>query len=83
MAEIRISPEAEAEIDDIWLYLARESGSIDLANRIVDRIAQRFQLLTQYTHTSGARETKTCTRACEALQRTDTLSFTKSKTIRC
>ena len=42
MAAFRISPEAEAELDDIWLYLARESGSIDIANRMVDTLTDRF-----------------------------------------
>jgi hypothetical protein len=26
--------EAEADLDTIWLYIARESGSIDVANRV-------------------------------------------------
>jgi plasmid stabilization system protein ParE len=32
MAEFRLSPEAEAELDGIWLYLARASGSVEIAN---------------------------------------------------
>ena len=38
--EILVSP--EAEIDDIWFYVARESRSIGIASRIVDGIAARF-----------------------------------------
>jgi plasmid stabilization system protein ParE len=38
MNEFRLSPEAEAQLDGIWLYIARESGSMDAANRIVDGI---------------------------------------------
>lgn len=30
----RLSPEAEVELDDIWLYVARESGSMETANRL-------------------------------------------------
>lgn len=38
MAEFRLAPEAEVELDDIWLYIARSSGNIELANRAIDRI---------------------------------------------
>ena len=41
----RLLPEVEAELDDIWLYLARESGSIEIANRVIDAITERFFLL--------------------------------------
>jgi len=33
MSEFRLTPEAEAELDDIWLHIAREGGSIDVAIR--------------------------------------------------
>jgi hypothetical protein len=36
--EILVSPAAEAEMDDIWLYVARESHSIEIASRVVDAI---------------------------------------------
>jgi toxin ParE1/3/4 len=56
MAELRVSPEVEAELDDIWLYLARESASIDVANRVIDRITERFWLLAQYPYLGHARD---------------------------
>jgi len=37
-----VAPQAEADLDDIWLYVARESGSMDVATRIVDSITDRF-----------------------------------------
>jgi plasmid stabilization system protein ParE len=40
--EIFVSPAAEAEIDDIWLYVARESHSIEIASRVVDGITAKF-----------------------------------------
>jgi plasmid stabilization system protein ParE len=46
--EIRVSPEAEADMDGIWLYVARESHSIEIANRVVDGITARFGLLSRY-----------------------------------
>ena len=30
----RVAPRAEADLDDIWLYLAKESGSMDVATRV-------------------------------------------------
>jgi hypothetical protein len=42
MAGFRLSTEVEAELDGIWLHVARESGSIDIANRLVDAISERF-----------------------------------------
>jgi len=56
MAELRVSPEAEAELDDIWLYLARESGSIDVANRVIDKITERLWLLARYPYLGQARD---------------------------
>lgn len=44
MNEILVSPAAEAEMDDIWLYVARESHSIEIASRVVDAITAKFGL---------------------------------------
>jgi toxin ParE1/3/4 len=52
----RLSAEAEAELDDIWLYLARESGSIKLASRVVENITERFWLLARYPYLGRARD---------------------------
>lgn len=42
MGKLRISPQARAELDAIWLYIARESGSADIATRVTDSITQHF-----------------------------------------
>jgi toxin ParE1/3/4 len=44
MAHI-LSPQAEAELNEIWSYLAEESGSQDIADRFIDTLTQRFYLL--------------------------------------
>jgi hypothetical protein len=31
----RVAREAEAELDSIWYYVAKESGSIDIADRLI------------------------------------------------
>ncbi len=41
----RLAPEAEAELDEIWLYIATGSGSLDIADRFVDSLVDRFYLL--------------------------------------
>src|SRR5258708_19110967 len=48
--------EAAAEIDDIWLYVARESGSIEIANRLIDTITDRFWLLAQHPQIGRRRD---------------------------
>jgi plasmid stabilization system protein ParE len=44
----RLSPEAETELDDIWIHIALDSASTDVATRIVDNITERFWLLAQH-----------------------------------
>ena len=46
----RLAPQASAELDDIWLDIAKGSGSIERADRVVDTISRRFQLLATYPH---------------------------------
>jgi toxin ParE1/3/4 len=38
----RIAPRAEADLDDIWLYVVKESASIEIANQLIDTITDRF-----------------------------------------
>jgi len=45
---IRISPEAEAELDDIWYYLATGSSSIEVAERMLDTIHDQLALLSKH-----------------------------------
>ena len=52
----RVAPRAEADLDDIWLYVARESGSMDVATRLVDSITDRFIFLAGFPHVGRARE---------------------------
>jgi len=52
----RVAPQAEADLDDIWLYVAKESGSMDVANRLVDSITDRFSFLSRFPHAGRARD---------------------------
>jgi plasmid stabilization system protein ParE len=54
--ELIVSAQAESEMDDIWLYVARASQKIETANRAIDTIAARFGLLAGYPAAGRARE---------------------------
>ena len=41
----RVAPQAEADLDDLWLYVAKASGSMDVATRLIDAITGRFLFL--------------------------------------
>jgi plasmid stabilization system protein ParE len=52
----RLSPRAEAELDDIWYYIAKESGSNDVAGRLIDSVTERFFLLSRYPYIGRRRD---------------------------
>ena len=52
----RLQPEAEAELDGIWLYVARQSRSTEVANRLIDAITDRFWLLGQHPQIGRRRD---------------------------
>jgi toxin ParE1/3/4 len=52
----RLSPEAEAELDDIWLYIATGSGSPEIADRFVDSLVDRFYLLARNPYIGRRRD---------------------------
>lgn len=56
MSVYRLSAETEAQLDDIWLHIARESGSVDTAIRILQSITDRFWLLAQQPRMGRRRE---------------------------
>ena len=53
---LRIASRAEADLDDIWLYVAKESGSIEIANRLIDTITDRFLALGRFPRIGRSRE---------------------------
>jgi toxin ParE1/3/4 len=52
----RVTPHAETDLDDIWLYVARDSGSIEVASRLIDSITQRFLFLADFPHAGRTRD---------------------------
>jgi toxin ParE1/3/4 len=55
MAHI-LSPEAEEDLDTIWYYVAKASGGIERADRIVDAITERFCMLSTHPRLGRARD---------------------------
>jgi toxin ParE1/3/4 len=52
----RLAPEAETDLDDIWYYIAKESNSIQIADRFIESIANRFFLLATNPHIGRSRD---------------------------
>ena len=52
----RLAPQVEVELDDIWYYIARDSGSIEIADRLIDSITDRFFLLGDHPYVGRLRD---------------------------
>jgi toxin ParE1/3/4 len=52
----RLAQEAAAELDDIWYYVAKESGSVTRADRLVAAITARFTMLARHPHIGRRRD---------------------------
>ena len=56
MSGYQLSPKAQADLDDFWLYVARESGSIEIATRLIEAVTERFWLLAQHPQAGRKRD---------------------------
>jgi toxin ParE1/3/4 len=52
----RIAPRAEDDLDAIWLFVAKESGSLDTATRLIDSLTDRFLLLAGFPSVGRRRD---------------------------
>ena len=52
----RLAPRAEAGLDDIWVYVAKLSSSLEVADRLIDDITRRFFALGCFPHIGRSRE---------------------------
>ncbi|HET9400539.1 MAG TPA: type II toxin-antitoxin system RelE/ParE family toxin [Candidatus Acidoferrales bacterium] len=52
----RVSRQAEADLTDIWCHAAKESGSVEIADRLIESITRRFLLISLYPHLGRRRE---------------------------
>ena len=56
MKRIRVSDPAERDLDDIWRYVVKKSGSMEIADRLVDSITETFRLFAQAPGVGTRRE---------------------------
>lgn len=49
-------PLAADDLDEIWYYIATEGSSIDVANRLIDSMTNRFFLLARHPHLGRERD---------------------------
>jgi plasmid stabilization system protein ParE len=52
----RRAPQADLDLDDIWLYIAKKGGSFDIADGLIDSITERFFLLGRHPYVGRARD---------------------------
>jgi toxin ParE1/3/4 len=52
----RLAPQARADLDDIWEYIASESGDMAIADRVIDAISARFMLLASWPRLGRIRD---------------------------
>ena len=52
----RIAPQAESDLDDIWYFIATESGSVEIADRFIDTITARFARLASQPYIGRPRD---------------------------
>jgi toxin ParE1/3/4 len=48
--------QADSDLDDIWNYVASKSGSLDIADRFIDSLTDRFFLLASHPNIGRARD---------------------------
>jgi toxin ParE1/3/4 len=54
----RLTAYAEADLDQIWDYIVRETGNIEIARRQIGSITSRFFLLSKHPHLGRARDSE-------------------------
>jgi toxin ParE1/3/4 len=53
-----VARRAANDLDEIWYYVAKESGSVETADRLIDSITKRFLLLASHPHLGRSRDDK-------------------------
>jgi len=54
--DFRVAPQAESDLDDIWYFIANQSSSIEVADRVIDSITARFALLARQPYIGRRRD---------------------------
>lgn len=45
---VRVAQQARADLDEIWIYIAQESGNSSTATRVIESIVDKFSLLARF-----------------------------------
>jgi len=53
---LRVAAEVEAELDEIWIYVAAESGNLNVASRLINSITDQFFRLSRHPHLGRRRD---------------------------
>jgi toxin ParE1/3/4 len=53
---LRIAAGVEAELDEIWSYVATESGDADIADRLINSITDHFFMLSKHPQLGRRRD---------------------------
>ena len=53
---VRLNRQVKAELDDIWLYIAEESSSHEIADRVVETITDTFLQLAKHPYIGRRRD---------------------------
>ena len=56
MKRLRVSLQAKRDLDGIWLYVANDAGSMEVADRIVESVTTHFAMLARQPHAGRSRE---------------------------
>lgn len=51
-----VAPQAAADLDNIWYYVAKESGSTEIADQFIDSITERLFLLAGHPYLGRPRD---------------------------
>ena len=52
----RLAPQAEGDLEDIAFYIFLESGSLEIADRLIESITERFDLLETHPRAGRRRD---------------------------
>jgi plasmid stabilization system protein ParE len=78
----RLAPEAETELDKIWYYVAKESTSFEIADRLIDSITDTFYLPASHPHIGRQRDAD-CAPVCAVSLSGSMSLFTVSMVTMC
>jgi len=52
----RVAPQAKSDLDEIWYFVAIQSGSTEIAGRLIENITDRFLLLSRFPEIGRSRD---------------------------